>query len=441
MKIRFFLKNVALLCSLTFLLWNCQDNVDLNTNNDFFNDVKNKLEIEKLNLPYTKDNLIVDWSNFDVSKYNNTNLYVFKTKFINPITFDSKILKAPHIYVLALKQKNNITIKYLEVRAYDYSLIDVPESFKNIGEFSGVFRYFNDSGNMENTETYIEGYQITSDDREYLSFDRKRLKGDKRKGSLLLRVEPCTQVPSVLYIHETTHHYTDYYNKCDSCTGADGKIYTQGGNTYIYVKSVYNGLTTQTYTYTTYSCDTPHTGDDVYKSEYLRQQQLVDCGPGYSVDVFGNCIADEEEEGPSCESFNFQRVTTNWQESAVRGIRMYVYIISPTDPSKVRYKFGLLYSQPILFGMPFNLQNGGYVSPSIAAEISADVLQVTMSQIAQKYGNKAVSETNVDLAFRDLLKKNYNDYIPGGRIQFNATNYIGTATEYKTSWPGTGNCN
>ncbi|MEE4001915.1 hypothetical protein V1T75_16375, partial [Tenacibaculum sp. FZY0031] len=51
-----------------------------------------------------------------------------------------------------------------------------------------------------------------------------------------------------------------------------------------------------TYTYTSFSCDTPDTGDAVYKSEYMRQQILMDCGPGYdNVTYDGYCVDTEEQ--------------------------------------------------------------------------------------------------------------------------------------------------
>nr|WP_299031366.1 hypothetical protein [uncultured Tenacibaculum sp.] len=47
------------------------------------------------------------------------------------------------------------------------------------------------------------------------------------------------------YVTETTRHYTDWYNRCDSCTSNDGKIYNYGGINYIYVHTKYNGSTTR----------------------------------------------------------------------------------------------------------------------------------------------------------------------------------------------------
>lgn len=266
-----------LLIIFSLLLVNCENENLIEDQDDFISKVKNKINTDLIELPYTKGNLTVDWNNHNTIKSGDIEYYEFKTEFIRPLKNNSEILNTPSFYVIAYKANNTIKIKYLEIRAYDYSLEKTPLNFINLDSFSGSFRYFNINGNIENSEAYIEGYLIKSDIENYLPLKRVTYKGAKRDGTFQSRVQPCTEIPSVLYIHETTHHYTDYYNQCNSCTDADGKIYKDSsGNTYIYVKSVYNGFTTQTYTYTTYSCDTPHTGDEVYKSEYLRQQELID---------------------------------------------------------------------------------------------------------------------------------------------------------------------
>ncbi|WP_408026640.1 hypothetical protein [Tenacibaculum litoreum] len=207
-----------------------------------------------------------------------------------------KILVAQVFYVVAYKENNTVVIKYIEVRAYDYSLTKFPEDFINLGAFSGSFRYFNEKGKLENSEAFIEGYLIKASQENYLPVKRNTLQKAKEEGSFQARVQPCTEVPSILYIHETTHHYKDYY-KASYRVDSSGNI-IEGSMTVADVpyKSIYLGSTTQTYTYTSFSCDTPDTGDSIYKSEYMREQILMDCGPGYdNVTYNGYCVDTEEQ--------------------------------------------------------------------------------------------------------------------------------------------------
>ncbi|WP_435253682.1 hypothetical protein [Tenacibaculum sp. A30] len=309
-KIANIFKTTILLIVFSLLLVNCENENLIETQNDFINKVKNKINTDLMELPYTKDNLTVDWNNYTIIKKNDIEYYEFKTEFIHPLKNNSEILNTPSFYLIAYKSNNIIEIKYLEIRAYDYSLEKKPINFIKLGSFSGSFRYFNINGNLENSEAYIEGYLIKSDIENYLTLKRVTYKGAKSDGTFQAKVQPCTEVPSVLYVHETTHHYTDYYNQCNSCTSADGKIYQDNdGNTYIYVKTIYNGFSTQTYTYTTYSCDTPHTGDEVYKSEYLREQELIDA---YECDC--ECSGTETEYTTDLDS----NMEPKWGQLATR---------------------------------------------------------------------------------------------------------------------------
>jgi len=143
---------------------------------------------------------------------------------------------------------------------------------------------------------------------------------------------------------------------------------------------------------------------------------------------------------PSCESFNFKnKIGSLWQESAVKNIHFNIVVISPNG-----YHFSQIINYPnaILFGAPTNLSVGNTdISAGLAATLSAKAVETSMSETVSMYGNKPVSELTVRLYFEDRLKHNYPLYIPGGRVNFNASGFSGTPTDYKTNMFGTGNCN
>ncbi|WP_417800116.1 hypothetical protein [Tenacibaculum sp.] len=279
------------LVSFLLVLWNCEKEPLLETQNNFISKVKSKVNTDLIDLPYTKDNLTVDWNNYNIVKSNDIEFYEFKTALIAPLNNTSENFGSPIFYVVAYKENNTVVIKYIEVRAYDYSLTKFPEDFINLGAFSGSFRYFNEKGKLENSEAFIEGYLIKASQENYLPVKRNTLQKAKEEGSFQARVQPCTEVPSILYIHETTHHYKDYYKASYRVDSSGNVIEGSVMVADVPYKSIYLGSTTQTYTYTSFSCDTPDTGDAVYKSEYMRQQILMDCGPGYDdVTYDGECV-------------------------------------------------------------------------------------------------------------------------------------------------------
>ena len=108
------------------------------------------------------------------------------------------------------------------------------------------------------------------------------------------------------------------------------------------------------------------------------------------------------------------------------------------------YKFSQIINYPnaILFGAPTNLTVGNTdISAGLAATLSAQAVAVSMSETVSMYGNKPVSELTVRLYFEERLRHNYPLFIPGGRVNFNASGFSGTPTNYQTNMFGTGNCN
>ena len=145
----------------------------------------------------------------------------------------------------------------------------------------------------------------------------------------------------------------------------------------------------------------------------------------------------EEEEGPSCESFSFSNTTSNWQEAAVKNIQFKVVLLSPQGAKINHY---IVYSNPILFGMPSNMIIGGEISNGMAAELSAKALQISMDETVARYGNQEVDKMIVSNYFEQRLKNNYPIITNGGRVNFNPMSYSVVPTYYKTAFLGNGNC-
>lgn len=437
-KIANLLKFGLFLFGISLLLWNCEDNDNLQNNENIVNQIKNKINTDDLSLVHLQDNIIIDWNNYQIINSDNTTFYQFNIEFINPIVNNtSKLFKSSPIFsLIAFKQGDNLKVNLLESRAFDYSSEIVPQNFINLGSFSGSLRYYNNKGVFLNKEAYVDGILIKTDIKNYFSINRDDLKKVKQKGAL--RVEPCNGQPSILDISVTTHHYMDYYNathQLDSSGSIIPGSYSISPTPY---KSVYLGSTTERYTYTTFSCDTPHTGDTVYKSEYLREQKIIDCGTieNNAIDINGNCIEltdDILDVPPSCKSFNFQNTALNWQEASIINLRFNIVLIEIIGGIKVKKIIQVHFYQPVKFGMPRKFANGTIIPQGLAAEISARAISHAIDDTISKYNNLAISSSDlVRNFFQERLKLNFQDYSNGGRVNFNDMSSITNTTEYKT---------
>jgi hypothetical protein len=154
----------------------------------------------------------------------------------------------------------------------------------------------------------------------------------------------------------------------------------------------------------------------------LSRTETTDC-PGN-----GDVGVNDGEDGPSCKSFNYTNTTSAWQEAAVINIKFHVYLY---DGDNIRYLYTQLYSQPVLFGATSNLMNGGDLTAGVAAETSAIALNKAMEETVHRFRNTSVSETEVDLYFRERLKHQMKSYIPGGRATFNSGTTL-PPTQYQT---------
>ena len=149
---------------------------------------------------------------------------------------------------------------------------------------------------------------------------------------------------------------------------------------------------------------------------------------------------DDDDAGPSCESFNYTSTGSNWQEAAVTNIHFIVAVINPSTGG-LSINITLDYPQPVLFGCPKVLNVGNtIITPGIAATVSAKALNRSIGESVSKYGNKPVTNAIVDIYFKSRLKHNFPLYLPGGRVNFNPSNYSVVPTPYQTNALGTGDC-
>nr|WP_294923641.1 hypothetical protein [uncultured Flavobacterium sp.] len=141
---------------------------------------------------------------------------------------------------------------------------------------------------------------------------------------------------------------------------------------------------------------------------------------------------------PSCESFNFVKTTGLWQVALVKNVGFKVFLVNDKGVEILHW---IDFPKPISFGTPTNIQIGNTdITPGLAANASARALQKSMQDVVDRYGHTRTSDLTVSLYFQERLKHNYPLYIPGARVNFNATENI-VATEYKTNTLTAGNCN
>ncbi|CAM1360631.1 hypothetical protein [Tenacibaculum xiamenense] len=271
MKTTSLFKIAALLCTLTFLLFNCQndDNGILSENiqrkNKFEKLFNTKLVSKQLNLG--EDNIYVNWNQpniLELSKDEKSGTYQYSIELKESIINSSDLFVEKLIFKLIVSEKEDqVDFTILRYEPFKNSL-NINPSEINLNRFSGMKFIFNKLGVIQDIYTYQNGDKIAS-------FNENK---DKRKGKytdiLFSRtassedfddctdlngnpIENCTGSNDGSgsgsgagggggYVLETTRNYTDWYNMCNTCNSSDGTIYYHtDGNKYIYIKTVYDG--------------------------------------------------------------------------------------------------------------------------------------------------------------------------------------------------------
>jgi RHS repeat-associated protein len=141
---------------------------------------------------------------------------------------------------------------------------------------------------------------------------------------------------------------------------------------------------------------------------------------------------DEEDYYPDPNSFKFKSFGSN-QEAAVKNIHFIVVLVTIISGVKFEINYVVDFPQAVLFTMPTTLKTGNTkIDQQMAGEVSAQILNGTMSQTAKKFAGTEAPPMQVEQYFREKLKSNYSLGVPGGRVIFNAMNYRVTPTNYKS---------
>lgn len=444
-KITNLLKIGILFFGVSLLLWNCEK--DEFTSNPNQSNLLSKLQSEfnaesfKKAIPYEFEVL---WNNENKKYHKELEKYYYEfpinfTNSFNPNNFKTKnVSKYSTIYKVFVVENENQEHSFYIYKSYTENINKKKLKEKNILFEEEISNGLNHILNNEGEIVYAE--KIENGKKDENIFFNKEFKKKKTKENYQSRMlQDCYTV--------TTYHYTDNYIKF-------------GNGPYTYVSTTFNGTSTETICesywlpdlniggggnsggYYTNPGNSPAYQDcqsnsnKNYQGRYVEESNPckyvisvnpIECGEGYVYDpVLNTCV--EEEDGPSCKSFNYVNTTPTWQEAAVVDIDFHVYLF---DGSGLKYLYTQYYGQPVLFGAPSNLTNGGNVSAGLAAEISANALRDAIRSTIQKFTNKYVNETEVDIYFKNKLKEEFDAHYPGGRVQFNSTTNL-QPTQYKT---------
>lgn len=272
---------LLLLSTMLIILFTDCEKEDINlldNQESFIAQIQQKFDINAFSDGfYIKDNLEINWNEFSIKNYDNIEFYEFKVTLLSPLMNTSDMFSAsPSFSLIAHKIRNEIKVNMVEFRPYDYSN-EIISSIFDIVQFSGSIRYFDKDAVLINKETYFQGSLEKSDIIDFLPLPKKPPIGDY---SIFKRVEPCDPVRNVIDVYIMTEHYTDYYSV---------QLSSVDYTTILWIspkpfRSVYTGTSTEHYSYTTYSCETPQTGDEVYKSEYMREQRNIDAEEQITLD-------------------------------------------------------------------------------------------------------------------------------------------------------------
>lgn len=404
-KIKNYLKIGILLFTILFINKGCstEEVITENLTNNKYQSVNSNEATNFINSPKSKSsfnktenglNLNIDIKSLRFEKIKNSNLSM---PLFQATTKNSNI-------------KTEVFLIKINDSIHGFLLNRLPKKDSNASKFSGIISITNLNGH------FINGYRV-----ENGVFISQFVRNLSFKSNILLK----TQTDPEVACDESLDPNSDF------CNNSLGEV--------TIISSSNSSSTSLNITYTpsidwTFSTITDTSGGGgTSSSSSSGTVEVFPCD-----DPIHGCRDVELETPPSCKSFNFVNTTSTWQEAAVINIRFSIYLINSDG---ISYKYSLSFPQPVLFGMPSNFSLGGEVGAGIAAESSANALNNTMSEIAKEYAYSHTSESNVEVAFKERLKYNYPLYIPGGRVNFNATNYSVIPTEYKTNAFGIGSCN
>ncbi|MDO6675330.1 hypothetical protein Q4517_07180 [Tenacibaculum sp. 1_MG-2023] len=261
------LKLGVFLFGFSLLLWNCEDDkTEGLTEVELYKQaslVNTKLVSQKLGLG--ENNIFIRWDKPTIlvlDKKNQGGVYQYDIEQKEPVSNNSNLFVDKLTLKLIVREKEGVVedVQIYRYEPFKESLNTAPSEIAKEG-FSGMKFIFNELAELEDIYTYKLGKKISSfnetksdridkhknilypkmDDSEFdscLDLNGKPLKGCNGGGG-------SGSGSGGGYVTETTRHYTDWYNRCDSCSSNDGKIYNYGGINYIYVHTKYNGSTTR----------------------------------------------------------------------------------------------------------------------------------------------------------------------------------------------------
>jgi len=115
---------------------------------------------------------------------------------------------------------------------------------------------------------------------------------------------------------------------------------------------------------------------------------------------------------PSCKSFNFKNVTSNWQAAVVKDFEMGIGVYTMSNLQSYRVKIPLL-----TFETWSKDRFGNALSPGAAAELAAEVVHKTAQTTVHHFKDKTgFTEYGVTRWFEDYLKKEFRSRTDGGTV-------------------------
>ena len=145
---------------------------------------------------------------------------------------------------------------------------------------------------------------------------------------------------------------------------------------------------------------------------------------------------------PSCESFEYTNVNSNWQAAATKNI---VALIGYYDAATGEFNTAnILFAQPIYFEAPkYSEANGGYISPGRAAELTSKAVFLAIRRAKAYFLATNASESQVRAKLWEYIRDEMANgtYIVGGRASFTPPyGFTGNIIDYQSYWFFEDNC-
>ncbi|MFI0429473.1 hypothetical protein [Mariniflexile sp. HMF6888] len=273
------LLKLVLLLIISISLINCNKEEVRQTSLNDIQQIQGGFTLENFNDPYIKENLIVDWNDFNTNPEDSITIYEYNTSFKVKRTLenDNQLFKVKY-KILAVKDSlENWSFELIKFLANnDRSLNNT--SYFYPSTFSGTLYHYNLKGETVKLKAYEDGELIHELDPNKPNINSAQSKYDIKN---LSNVDADPDGTGGIYILVTTIHYTDWYanNQGGTTLYYTHSVHNYTTYEYVYVPSSTSSYTTSLHSHTSPQFGSSGGGTNNHDHEVILDEEVIVEGP------------------------------------------------------------------------------------------------------------------------------------------------------------------